>query len=203
LTNSGQIIGATYHGISLFGVLTGGLQNTGTVFGTAATGVYLANGATLVGNLNNAGLIGSSSTSVGALSLSNGLIQGGVNNTTGGTISGITSALSLWATQITNGITNAGLITATGSALFDQHASVITGNLANLGGTISGEQWAINLLGTSISGVLNNTGLIQGTSLGGINIVAGANLQNGLSNRHDCWSYRYQCRCQCHHQRPC
>ena len=51
LTNSGQIIGATYHGISLFGVLTGGLQNTGTVFGTAATGVYLANGATLVGNL--------------------------------------------------------------------------------------------------------------------------------------------------------
>jgi outer membrane autotransporter protein len=141
--------------------VTGSITNSGTITGTAYTGIYFQGSAITAGISNS------------------GTISGG--------IAGIKlrdDSLTHVQSIVTGGINNSGLISATAAsspyyvrAIF-LHNSTVNGGINNTGGTISATGTGGNSIhlqnGSTVNGGINNSGMIAGNVYGiglyGINL---------------------------------
>ncbi|WP_071461916.1 hypothetical protein, partial [Polynucleobacter asymbioticus] len=180
VTNDGVISGSGLGiNVASFSTLSGGIDNAGTIT-AGVTAIQVIGNSSITGGINNSGLI-SGSSSIGilagsnshidfinnqslsgsqvgtiaggqyAISIQNGGAVGSINNA--GSILGATAIQIDASSQITNGITNAGLIAG-------------TVGITNAG-TILGTA-AIQIAGGSVIGGIINSGLISGASSSGI-----------------------------------
>ena len=162
ITNSGTIQGLSTHGIAINQAsLGGGITNSaGASISGLQNGVILS-GSTLSGGLTNSGII-SGTSFAGVMITSSGVVAsiGGISNQSTGTISGPGYAVYLGDSGLSGGLTNAGLLTATG----------------NLG-------YAFRVENSSISGGVVNTGNIYGASGGGaVSLMQAGSIIGGLVN---------------------
>jgi uncharacterized protein with beta-barrel porin domain len=193
--NAGTISGAQA-GLSLAGsLMTAGLTNAGLITGTgvSSTGIALAGSSTLNGgvvNLANATISGGQTgLSVSVNSLVNGGLTnaglitglsgagvnltasglvGNFNNQSSGTISGAQHGLTVNASTVSAGVTNAGLIT--GSTLSGMYVfnSSLGGSVINAGGTISGASQGLSVIASTVNGNISNSGYLQAVTYAGL-----------------------------------
>ena len=186
ITNSGDIIGgANSRGIWLLAAsLTGGLANSGHIYGGDAA--VLVSGSEIFG--------GYSTLTGGIHNLKIGSVAGTITGHDGIVIDGVQT--------ISGGITNAGLIEATGSgttsgevAIKLENGALLRGGINNDGGTISAGGSGIAVLeGTSgyasrLEDGITNSGLISGsigiqvgssTISGGIHNLSGGRISGSM-----------------------
>jgi outer membrane autotransporter protein len=184
--NAGVIHGSSSTGILLntSSQLTGGIINTGTIFGNEygirlrtsssisngianngalavisgnSNGIYIQNGSTINGDITNSGLIHGDSTA-GIQLISNSVINGDINNS--GTISGDDYGINV------------------------RNSSTIDGAVVNdADGTISGGSDGIRVsTNSNLTGGIDNSGTISG-GIDGIAIFNTSDLSGGINNQ--------------------
>jgi len=186
----GVISGGTEGGIWLYesSVITGSINNAGTILGLSAPGIFLSSESS-IGGITNSGLIRGDG-GAGIFVSSSSLITGAIVNNAGGTISGSQDGIRIYSSSLVgNGITNSGLIEGDardgiridGSASFP---STITGNITNLsGGRILGAVTGVTLSEGLIDGAINNAAgaTISGGTIG-IKVGASSTISDGITN---------------------
>ncbi|WP_242451438.1 hypothetical protein [Fluviibacter phosphoraccumulans] len=182
VTGLGTISGGSTGIRVLSGSIVGGIVNQGSVIGTNY-GIGVTQGATTItGSLSNAGLIQSTSNSMGAgVLLSATTLLSGFNNTSSGSVIGYTGLSLSAGSTLSGGLNNSGLIQGLPRRGINVASSVVQGGIVNTSGTITGFSGLL-VLNSSVTGGLTNSGLISGASAGGVFLNA-SNLQNGLNNQ--------------------
>ena len=168
ITNSGSISGG-WTGIGAWSsILTGGITNTGTISG-GAEGLAIESGSTLSGGINNSGSIIATATTGKAIVLSTSSeLNGGIINS--GTISGALEGIGVYASNLSDGITNSvtGTISGGAEGLAIESGSTLSGGINNSGSiiatAINGK--ALKVSQSALSGGIQNTGEINGNSAG-------------------------------------
>ncbi|BEI35272.1 hypothetical protein PHIN6_07900 [Polynucleobacter sp. HIN6] len=181
ITNSGLIQGTSQSGILFsYSSLLGGIINEagGTIAGNSH-GISLL-GATVSEGITNSGLIqgGSNGIDINGSSAINGNIQ----NSLSGTITGNSYGISLVASTINGSIINAGRIEGLiESGIGLSSSSSIVGAITNLSsGTIGGGSTGISVRGSAITSGISNSGLIQGSN--GILLEFSGRIDGGIVN---------------------
>ena len=168
IINSGLISGVK-EGIGVYASsLSDGITNsgTGTITGSAE-GLAIESGSTLSGGINNSGSIIATATTGKAIVLSTASeLNGGIINS--GLISGVKEGIGVYASSLSDGITNSGTGTITGSAegLAIESGSTLSGGINNSGSIIAtATTGKAIVLSTSseLNGGINNSGTISGT----------------------------------------
>ena len=164
-------------------VAAGSIINAGTISASTSSANIWAidvNGATAgLSLISNSGLISAYNSGI---TVTNSAIVGQIVNAQSGTISATTGIVLGGNGQISQGITNAGLINArNGGGIFSSTGSIAGG--INNSGTISSTRSAgIYLYNSTVSGGVVNTGTVFGGSTAGIYIGHGSRLEGGLVN---------------------
>ena len=180
ITNSGSISGGGYYGIAAVGsTLKGGITNSGSISGGGYYGIA-AVGSTLEGGIINSGSISGVKEGIGVYASS---LSDGITNSVTGTISGGAEGLAIESgSTLSGGINNVGSIFATastGKALLLSQSSLSGG--INNSGTISGVKEGIGVYASSLSDGITNTGTISGGAEG-LAIESGSTLSGGINN---------------------
>jgi outer membrane autotransporter protein len=195
VTNSGTIVAVSGTAVQIDGTILHGFTNSGNgILMGRSSALQVFSGASLSGGLTNAGIITATGagSSVNAIKIS-GILSGGITNSGvisalgagdkaiiisghlyDGIVNGVTGTIAGGSTGIliksggglSGGITNSGLITASGAKAILISGN-LTGGIANLtGGTISGNVAGIYLNSSATVDSITNTGLI--TATGGV-----------------------------------
>jgi len=168
ITNSGTIssIDSIALDISHRADVTGGVSNSGTIFGDFV-GVLLTTSSSISGGIDNAGTI---KGDVGIFLDTRADISGpGLINQAGGLISGRSIGIfGTNAAKMSGGVDNSGTIKGHTAAIFFRATASISGGVVNqAGGMISGVSSGIGLHhNASISGGLSNGGTLKGGNSG-------------------------------------
>lgn len=173
----GLISGGTEGGIWLYegSTITGSINNAGTIRGLSAPGIKVTSSSS-IGGITNSGLIRGDG-GAGIFISDSSMITGSIVNNAPGIISGTNHGIHIQSSTVTGGITNSGLIRGDGGAgIFVSSSSMITGAIVNAsGGTISGSEDGIRIYSaSSVGSGITNSGLIKGDARDGIRIDGSA-----------------------------
>ncbi len=173
VTNSGLITTATSTALYWSGgVFTGGINNSGTIVtgDTSGFAVYIGGDSFAGGIVNSGSILAEAGASAIAIDIDAGLVQGGINNTATGTISGSGTGIYFGGDLFQGGLTNSGLITSQNNAL-EFSTGEFQGGINNTAtGTIVGDDYAIEVVNDTFLGGITNAGLIQSVSNTAISI---------------------------------
>lgn len=197
VTNSGWIVGQTY-GVSVTdgSLISGGVTNAGTI-GGGLSGVFVDATSTIAGDISNSGAILGALAGTWAGTVSGIAVAGKVTRIVNsglieaGTTPGASSVSGAFAIQvsstgtITDGITNSGLLTASGVDIFNGGIGIEAGGSVGGGitnsGTVGGMLAVSMIDGGTIGGGITNTGTIGG-AFAGIVMTNGATISGALGN---------------------
>jgi|GEM_PF-444769 len=171
------------------GTISTGITNAGRIAG-GATGIRQGNNFAALGGLTNSGtIIGAGATAAGVKLLGTTTLYPTISaliNQAGGTIiaSGLSSAgLSVVHGRITNGVTNAGIISGVRTGFFLNDFASIGGGITNSGTIVGGNNGIFAVSGgNSVSGGFTNSGLVSGVNTSGIYLQASSLIQDGFTN---------------------
>ncbi|MDH6505037.1 beta strand repeat-containing protein, partial [Polynucleobacter sphagniphilus] len=173
----------------------GGIANAGAI--TAGnTGIAVSNSGLIVGNISNSGLIQGSGGSGFGVALGSSSLGGSIVNAAGGTISGGATngvGVRLNASTIAGSITNAGTIAAR-TGIYIDATSAIQNGITNTGlisasgsvainnaGTISAAGQALAVSSGTVIGGISNAGLIQASTSSGL-YISSSSVGGSLTN---------------------
>jgi autotransporter family porin len=189
ITNSGtlSLIEGDDGGIRINDDATvGRILNEGTITSTGGPAIRVEGFSVITNGITNSGLISATGSSA-AIYIEDSSV-GGIYNLSGGTISGARGIEVYYSSaNITNGITNAGLIEGTQSAIIIGASAVVTGNILNQSGGVitssgsSSSAAAISIKSSAhLAGAIVNHGTIS-SAVNGI-YVSSATIDNGITN---------------------
>ncbi|BBU71526.1 hypothetical protein ICHIJ1_14450 [Fluviibacter phosphoraccumulans] len=170
ILNSGVIAATSGSGVLIVSsTLNGAINNQvgGAITGLSSA-IYL-NNATLIDGIDNSGLIqGSAIGSIG-LQASVSTINGGISNSSSGTITGDFFGIRLINSSLSDGVTNAGLIRSSNvspqtvsRAGLGIESSSVDGSIINTGSLYG--YYGVNLQQSTVHGDITNSGYISGYS---------------------------------------
>lgn len=177
VANSGLVSG-TQSGISLvLSTVAGGISNSATNTITGGQfGLYI-DPSVISGGITNSGLM--QGTTQAGLFLSLSTVSGGVQNLSGGTISGGATGVNLIGSAIVGGLTNSGLIAGTSNALVVDSLSsldriVVAGNnTASFSGAVIAPDTPVTVAGGATY-TLNSNFTVSGFNNAGTLVVPGS-----------------------------
>lgn len=179
ITNTGTLHGATGIWMGPSSVVTGRIQNTGTIVGTR-TGIAVYSGSTVLGGITNSGSISGGN---GIVVSSGSIVSGGITNS--GMISGAAEGIKVRSGSEVDGdvVNNAGGTITGQTALYVQINSAVSGSITN-SGNILGSNVGIYLTGSTVHGIVNQSGgTIAGTGGSGITISSTSTVSGGIINQ--------------------
>ncbi|TDR71085.1 autotransporter domain-containing protein [Paludibacterium purpuratum] len=195
--NSGLISSAAGAGLDIYqSTITGGISNDGTILGANYYALEVDT-TTLTGGITNSGFIHTTSGDGIRLSGTATLTSGGITNLSGGTISGTNGIYVETGSHLSDGISNAGLISGTTRSL--DLNNTVSGFVVANSGMLQGDANiginSLNLNGTSARVIGNVTGAsgtvnVNGTftsegtfNVNTFNIASGGlfNIANGVT----------------------
>jgi len=190
LTNSGTISG--WNSILLLNdsTLSGGVNNTNSIFFTATTqdagGIYLGTSTLITGGITNSGTIAPAAHN-GSGIVNRGSIGGGITNTGTIDVSGasVGAGIRFSGGDLSGGLVNSGTI-AGFSSIFLANATLY-GGVNNqhtlLISASSGDAAGIYINGsTLVTGGITNSGTIMDTANNGFGIHNASTIQGGITN---------------------
>lgn len=208
LSNSGTISASSYDiEISNASTIDGGISNSGSMYSTNASGLFIHNTSTVTGGISNSGIIEVGNDFVGIVIDNHSIIEGGLSNSgsinadhgdailvrTNSVINGgisnsgtINSARHngitvLNLSNIQGNISNDGVISGGEQGLSIHNASTVSGSILN-NAAISGDYTGISIFSsTTVSGSISNNGTITGGNTG-ISVLSSAVVSGGISN---------------------
>jgi uncharacterized protein with beta-barrel porin domain len=183
ITNSGEVFGPIFvTNVAQFNGGAAGAVNNSGLIASGGLGIAFVLDQTVTGGITNSGTVFGSQIGplAGAIEVNSvSTFTGGIANS--GTITAAANGISVTTNIVTfaGGISNAGTITAALDSIFVDHVANFSGGIANAG-TLSGIAGVLMQNVSTFSGNISNAGTIAGTRLG-ISVSIGT-LAGNVSN---------------------